>query len=205
MKERPILFSAPMVRAILEGHKTQTRRIVKPQPEAGADLGFLIPMPNANGSCAHFHDIDERGIHTKDLTAHCPYGMPGYLLWVREAWRVRGGREYEYQNDTHSVMYRATHHEDGFPLGWESYKWRPSIHMPRWASRIQLEVTGVRVERLNDISISDAIAEGYDGSVADSVDPSVKWYAQLWDAINGAGSWAANPWVWVVDFKRVQA
>lgn len=80
----------------------------------------------------------------------------------------------------------------------------PSIHMPRWASRINLEITGVRVERLQEISVSDAIAEGYDGSIQSPVDPSIKWYSDLWESINGSGSWDTNPWVWVVNFRRIK-
>ena len=192
MKERPILFSAPMVRAILAGTKTQTRRIVKPStmprwPELHPEMGDILPL--------------------------CPYGQPGGRLWARETWRVRGGQEYEYQQDRSQVMYRATHREDGFPIGWESYKWRPSIYMPRWASRITLEVTGVRVERLQDISEADASAEGVpnqtrltgygkgDGCQWGPAEP-VAEYRALWESINGPGSWDANPWVWVVEFKR---
>lgn len=192
MKERPILMSAPMVRAILAGTKTQTRRVVK-QPQRRDGLKLLPEL---------LRDIGVGGA--------CPYGQPGDRLWLREAWRVCGGREYEYQQDRSQVMYRATHHEDGFPLTWESYKWRPSIHMPRWASRITLEVTGVRVERLQDISEADAVAEG-----APPSHPSIdrisrefgyadfprSWYAQLWESINGPGSWQADPWVWVVEFR----
>lgn len=188
MKERPILFSAPMVRSLLNCTKSQTRRVVKPQPV----IHWVVPGE-----------------------VSCPYGQPGDRLWVRESWRVCGGCEYEYQQDHSQVMYRATHQEDGFPLGWESYKWRPSIHMPRWASRINLEITAVRVERLADISKDDAMAEGIviqpDGGfgLADSThynfsDPTDS-YASLWESINGAGSWFANPWVWVVEFKRVKA
>lgn len=187
MKERPILFSAPMVRALLAGTKTQTRRPVK-----GWALEWLTPPIS----------------FTPEYVAHpdnkaCPYGQPGDRLWVRETWRVCGGREYEYQQDRRQVMYRSTHQEDGFPLTWESYTWRPSIFMPRWASRITLEVTKVRVERLQSISRGDAMAEGCPfPNMAKGDDPR-QWYAELWDQINGAGAWDANPWVWAIDFKRL--
>jgi hypothetical protein len=91
-----------------------------------------------------------------------------------------------------------------WPVGQSPCRTRPSIFMPRWASRITLEITNVRVERLNSISVSDAIQEGYNGSIADSIDPSIKWFSALWEEINGPGSWDANPWVWVIEFKRIK-
>jgi hypothetical protein len=167
MKERPILFSGPMVRAILEGRKTQTRRIVKPQPLCIASGEWIM-----NGSA-------------------CKYGKPGDRLWVRETWwaprdDVRGEYKREY------IKYAATLDGMGQPT------WKPSIHMPRWASRINLEVVSVRVERLQNISEEDARAEGI-------WQPNwpLSW-RQLWESINGAGSWEANPWVWVVEFKRIE-
>ena len=188
MKERPILFSAPMVWAILEGRKTQTRRIVIPQPD------FISPdnVPRKTTG---------PGLHPY---IPCPYGQPGDRLWVRETF---SGPHYQSKShprdwiDSDPIWYWA----DGNPEAGDWTPPKPSIHMPRWASRLLLEVVSVRVERLNAISVSDAIAEGYDGSVDDPIDPSVKWYAQLWESINGSGGWAANPWVWVVEFKRVQA
>lgn len=212
MKERPIIFSAPMVRALLNGTKSQTRRVVKFQKEP-------TTYPETDG--IKFVQIggkqywwNSQPDHPAHVTKACPYGQPGDRLWVRESWRVRGGREFEYQQDRSQVMYRATHYEDGFPLGWESYKWRPSIHMPRWASRILLEITAVRVERLADISKDDAMAEGIvlqpDGGfgLADSThynfsDPTDS-YCSLWESINGDGAWFANPWVWVVEFQRAE-
>jgi hypothetical protein len=186
MKERPILFSAPMVRAILEGRKTQTRRVAK---------------QTANG---HLKQLGgHRRWHPADPEARLasPYGQPGDRLWVREAWAYYGGDEYLYQQQNECVWYRA--HDIGDPV--PGVRWRPSIHMPRWASRITLEVTGVRVERLQDISEADAVAEGIEAPPpADPVDMPVWRYRQLWGAINGPKSWQANPWVWVVEFKRVQ-
>ncbi|TXH90322.1 MAG: hypothetical protein E6Q78_05105 [Rhodoferax sp.] len=177
MKEHPILFSAPMVRAILAGTKTQTRRVVKPTPEWIGKSGVL----SFNGRVGLPHAI-------------CPYGQPGDRLWVREAWNGYG----PFKDGMH-YYYRAT---DQNP---DSTKWKPSIHMPRAASRITLEITGVRVERLQDISEADAKAEGYKefpGSV-NQMDP-VTWYQALWEQINGPGAWDANPWVWVVKFKRLE-
>ena len=189
-RKRPILFSAPMVRALLDGSKTQTRRAIKPQPrrvDGGVPFGDAPAWAHAEPGSA---------------VMRCPYGKRGDRLWVRETWRVCGGREYEYQQDRSQAMYRATHQEDGFPLTWESYTWRPSIFMPRWASRITLQVTGVRVERLHGISRGDAMAEGCPfANMADGPDPR-QWYAELWGQINGPDAWDANPWAWVVEFRR---
>ena len=204
MKERPILFSAPMVRAILAGTKTQTRRVVKP---VGDDDSFVL-QDYGDGWWPYRSDDGESPMKGDNEIPHaCPYGQPGDRLWVRETWRVCGGREYEYQQDRSQVMYRATHQEDGFPLAWESYVWRPSIFMPRWASRITLKVTGVRVERLQDISIADAMAEGVVETNANlrGLEPCMEWryaYEDLWRQINGPDSWDANPWVWVIEFRK---
>ena len=192
MKERPILFNAPMVRALLAGTKTQTRRVVKMKPH---------------------HQIEERddgtpwpwmydGERNADSWLACPYGQPGDRLWVRETFgHFERNKNFAPGCD---VFYRA----DGESLAVKP--WRPSIHMPRWASRITLEVTGVRVERLQDISSDDARAEGcpdkpIDDAEQASIDLLAKlWYHDLWEQINGLDSWAANPWVWVVEFKRVK-
>jgi len=176
IKERPILFSGPMVRAILDGRKTQTRRILKPQPICTANDNW---------------DIRSEGVWK------CPYGQPGDRLWVRETWRRHYG----------SVNYRADH-EDGAG----HMRWRPSIHMPRWASRITLEITDVRVQQLQDITVTDIYAEGFDPwgdtqtRTADFGDVShvYEWYASLWDKINGPGAWNANPWAWAITFRRVE-
>lgn len=198
MKERPILFSAPMVRAILEGRKTMTRRAIKPQPVGNADVQFRV---------ASAVTIAPTG---KQLL--CPYGVPGDRLWVRETWARF--------DDDGTVVYRADANKPGLASDFEmdrnvgaaNTRWRPSIHMHRRASRITLEVAEVRVERLQDVSESDAITEGAPPShpTIDVVsrelgypDFSRSWFAQLWESINGPGSWDANPWVWVVGFKRV--
>lgn len=186
MAERPILFSGPMVRAVLSGAKSQTRRVVKPQATSGPhDLEQTIGTPD---SLAAF------------VRHRCPYGVPGDRLWVRETWGP--GPFYRADDETISPS-------DG---------WRPSIHMPRWASRLTLEVVNVRVERLQDISDEDARAEGcpcyvcgapLDGrsendchcfhKQADAYD-----FRNLWDSINAERApWASNPWCWVVSFKRV--
>lgn len=199
MKERPILFSAPMVRALLADTKTQTRRVVK-------EPGWALP-----GSLHLFNerpwaDDPLRG----DRDVACPYGQPGDRLWVREnGWErpFRSGRDMREGADTWPPYeYDAAPvccWEDGElkRLGW---KRRPSIHMPRWASRIRLEVTAVRAERLQDISAGDAMAEGVGALPIETRHATPKADFQfLWKSINGPGSWDANPWVWVVEFKRV--
>ena len=215
MTDRPILFSAPMVQAILDGRKTQTRRAVKPQPAGEIRRG----EPDFN----HWIDTkywerqnqkENRGIGTRGFA--CTYGQPGDRLWVRETWMdlqgtgieiVTGSRErYAYGADTP----RGSYGDDQRKC--YGLKWRPSIHMPRAASRITLEITSVRVERLQDISEADAQAEGVtdDGSLVTDLDGkdrggTIAAYATLWEVINGVGSWDDNPWVWVVEFKRIGA
>lgn len=201
MKERPILFSAPMVRALLAGTKTQTRRIAKPVRHP--DLGNVY----APGALVLEHEPQ----HVIDRC--CPCGRPGDRLWVREAF-MHEPADYCWEASVSipcrpaETVYRAD-----FPNSQPGEGWKPSIHMPRNLSRILLEITGVRVERLQDISQADAQAEG-----APPGHPSIdqisrefgypdfprSWYAQLWEEINGPGSWTQNPWVWVVEFKRVQ-
>jgi len=185
MTERPILFSAPMVRAILAGTKTQTRRVVKPAHKAWMDQ----PVTHQLG------EWDKRPL---------PYGKPGDRLWVRETWQAVSGNDRARHIMTHPrpdrgwLEYAATPRADE-----PAYKWRPSIHMPRWASRIMLEVTGVRVERLQDISEADAMAEGVTAGKYTGLDRAyARAYSDLWEQINGPGSWDANPWVWVIEFKR---
>lgn len=158
IRERPILFSAPMIRAILSGRKTQTRRIVKPGKP-------------------------------------CPYGQAGERLWVREAW----GRHPE----SPAIVYRADADCLPHPFGrLGEPKWRPSIHMPRAYSRILLEITGIRQERLHDISNSDALAEGVEPRLGYS---AAYCFARLWESIHGPDAWGADPLVWVVGFQPVKA
>lgn len=200
-KARPILFSAPMVRALLDGRKTQTRRIAKVKKEE-----FL--------SSEMLEDLEIRGFETmRDdpdgffVIPPCPYGRRGDLLWVRETWMPRA-----LDLSISRIMkprYRADSGEER--PEWRRL-WKPSIHMPRWASRLTLEITGVRVERLNDISQSDAKAEGltqcesgfwwYEPSTQEGCYYDPRWaYEELWESINGFGSWNENPWVWVLTFK----
>lgn len=207
---KPILFSGPMVRAILEGRKTQTRRIVKPQP---LHDGGRTPRVNYDdhGSVMSIGDSEKR--------IACPYGRPGTRLWVRETFFEMADPLTSRSYDPPKACYRATNEDevicddgDGFAEvnknGTLKSPWKPAIHMPRWASRITLEVTGVRVERLQDISREDVIAEGIterDGApIAECVAAWHEPYAALWNTINGPGSWEKNDWVWVVEFKRIE-
>lgn len=192
MKERPILFSAPMVRALLDGSKTQTRRVVNQRHLAQIDL--------SRGGCK------------ANWSKPMPYGQPGDRLWVRESFcRIDGQTRPWIETD-----YRATYkHGDrlGDTLGIKK-RWTPSIHMPRHASRITLEITGVRVERLQDISRGDSLNEGIvktaggfglpAGQHYNAEDPRDSYFS-LWESINGPGSVMLNPWVWVVEFKKVTA
>lgn len=206
MKERPILFSGPMVRALLAGTKTQTRRICKPAMAHNLSHVVEVPDPQERGQIYNgttFGD-EEGSIHFTS-----PYGGVRDRLWVREShWWFKDECDHETGYyppalTADDVEYRA----DGES---KRHGWRPSIHMPRWASRILLEITGVRVERLSSISETDALAEGsftwareQDTPVRD-LDEARLVYHQLWEEINGPGSWDATPWVWVVEFKRVQ-
>lgn len=190
MKESPILFSAPMVRAILSGQKTQTRRIAKLTDAAH------VKEPRGH---RRWHPADP------DAKNASPYGQPGDRLWVSEKFRLIGegpGDKVEWFG-REKIQYFAD--EDQSYIG----KYRPSIHMPRWASRITLEITDVRVERLQDISEDDAIAEGvYAGFLeydnGEGTETAKESFALLWNSLNGSGSWKSNPWVWVVEFKRIQ-
>ncbi|WP_354684800.1 hypothetical protein [Cupriavidus necator] len=217
-KERPILFRGAMVRGILDGRKTQTRRIVKHQPELA---GFQTYEPYShrrwNESHARAYEGNDGwwfgipGMSTGPL--QCPYGKPGDRLWVRETWAQ------PVPLDPGPTIYRADY-PACVPPGYEriptvdEITWKPSIHMPRALCRLVLEIVSVRVERLNDCSEADAIAEGIeprpgaDGEWAHYADSGLSTdargsYRSLWEQINGPASWDANPWVWIVDFRRV--
>ena len=238
MKARPILFSGPMVRAILDGSKTQTRRVVKPQPSNF--VGGVNPKNTPKHPAPYFDSycserksaVNPRGMSenwcwwTEDDRQgadwiKCLYGKPGDLLWLRETFAIECTREYhgmvsdappqdrpycivENCDGEGSDYWRIPHYaaSDGEPMicdDGERTRWKPSIHMPRWASRLTLEITAVREERLRDISEEDARAEGI---------PNVEYcrfakesFCDLWQSINGQESWSANPWVWVIEFK----
>lgn len=204
MKEHPILMSAPMVRAILSGNKTQTRRVVKPQPPAGyRQWGRCI-----NGNAA-FTDHPLQGEKGNVINVKGPYGDVGDRLWVRESMHMDKDGVWLYSADDDSVG--CDRADESAMISWAHHKESehcPSIHMPRWASRITLEITGVRVERLQDIGEADAKAEGV-AAWHDTANGTVyrPEFQMLWDRINSKRgySWASNPWVWVVGFKKVSA
>lgn len=233
IKERPILMSAPMVQAILEGRKTQTRRIVKSKSDLNHyNKVFVLSRDEYNNDVAP--EFKEKVVAKKpmalffrnfinDLDIECPYGNVRERLWVRETF-------FEVYDDqfrpTGKYCYAATHQgyvhvldEDGGIKinkdGSDASPWKPSIHMPRKASRILLEITGIRAERLQDISEDDAIAEGilfngdyelwwdYQREQWICVDP-IDSYKSLICKINGPETWERNPWVWVVEFKVIE-
>lgn len=198
MKERPILFSAPMVRAILDGQKTQTRRVVRLN-----DSGRVKALRK------QWHPEDRNAVIA------CPFGQPGDRLWVRETWQHANSPHGPYDPGS-TCYYRADYWDD--PHGMDGEKspegkyrtWIPSIHMPRAASRITLEVVRIRVERLHAINYVDCIAEGAPGGHGSipgypyAATPD-EHYRHIWESINGRGSWDKNPWVWVVEFKRIES
>lgn len=211
MKERPILFSGPMVRAIIAGIKTQTRRVVN---HLGVFCDTEMEMPSPDFAAEYGAWIWHDG-----TTSLSPYGVVGDRLWVRESFvpELTGyepgtracGRyvadDVEFFAPTDERKYRLSCRNLG--------KRSPSIHMPRWASRLTLEITGVRVERVNSISNADVLAEGVERRAIDKFrvyfdarDVHALAYAELWDSINGKKHpWSSNPWVWVVEFCRVEA
>lgn len=210
MRERPILFSGPMVRALLDGSKTQTRRVIK-------DFMVLDWLHPDGFLPKHVADPDN---------GFSPYGYAGDRLWVRETFRIgedlgqdwephmeQGDRfviydadastEYVVPDDYHIPRNaKEVHNSEGTPEHWRSFGSIPSIFMPRWACRIVLEIVSVRVERLQDITDGDAMAEGVDAS---QYGKSHRYgFSRLWDKINGPDAWEANPWVWVVEFRVVE-
>ncbi|WP_289241972.1 hypothetical protein [Delftia sp.] len=203
MKERPILFSGPMVRALLAGTKTQTRRVAQVENTLGID-SILAPR-RAGGHAATYLLPDQAA----EAAACCPYGQPGDRLWVREAFMHEPADCWEASVSIPCRPAETVYRAD-FPNSQPGEGWKPSIHMPRNPGRILLEITSVRIERLQDISEQDAAAEGVatwaPGALSPeslNADPSDQ-FRWLWCSINGPDSWGANPWVWVVEFKRVQ-
>ncbi|MFC7776733.1 hypothetical protein ACFQW4_06640 [Pantoea sp. GCM10028869] len=226
MRERGIIFNAEMVRAVLEGRKTQTRRAIKHQPFIDGDFWKMDHAGWGRGLQLAPHGAKAELY----LANHCPFGAVGDRLWVRETFRV-----HSRATDVATLVYRASERQSwtqqthrvpvvncSKPVSPEN--WTPSIHMPRWASRITLEITGVRVERLQDISESDAVAEGIEPLPLEPDMPqfyheyfpigikndlrcnmsAASSFSGLWEAIYGKESWQADPWVWVIEFKRVE-
>ncbi|HGM7000535.1 hypothetical protein [Serratia marcescens] len=216
MKERPVIFNGEMVRAILDGRKTQTRRVI-----ANVSPDNCIPLQKQtktkDGIYTHVMDAPGHGL--------CPFGQVGDRLWVRETFAVLGnedgcpidwdGNLIKGDEKKAARIYKASCWQEPGNYGlWSipdrdtQYEgtWRPSIHMPRWASRISLEITSVRVERLNDISEEDAKAEGVKAGVCPGHEHMMHQvaFSELWQSIYGAESWRANPWVWVISFRRVK-
>lgn len=185
MTERGMIFNAEMVRAVLDGRKTQTRRMLTPRQlkmiDTAAAIGECYPLESG-----HQHENSQ-----SYYREWCPFGAVGDRLWVRETFGDCGER----------LVYRSDS-KDGAQC--KVKRWVPSIHMPHWASRITLEITGVRVERLNDISEDDAKAEGAPTECCVIGDKHFLGFRSLWRSIYGADSWQANPWVWVIEFKRVE-
>lgn len=216
MKERPILMSAPMVRAILEGRKSQTRRVMKPQPQPNGiwskSLGDFLCLIDEYPPSATIWNGAWLGADAGELNC-CPFGIPGDRLWVREShWRYTGcaPAPSAFAQSPNGDPYNARCYDDlsdlhGF-IDSAILVRVPSIHMPRWASRITLEIKSVRVERVQEISEEDARAEGVEK--AEATDGALSYalgFSDLWDSINakrGYG-WDTNPWVWVVEFERV--
>lgn len=224
MRSRPILFSAPMVRALLDGTKTQTRRIVTPAPDWGTPGPCCVETPEGWQGPFDYGVWAHEGDRSDGDMRRCRYGRPGDLLYVRETWAhvpVRG--HSGGQGDDMGAIYRADGDDafDRMPDEWDFMgKWTPSIHMPRWASRLTLRLTNVRVERLQDISEADAQAEGIEWNPRlDPVGPC-KWgsvvepgkgfnspvfaFEELWRSMNGPESWEENPWVWALTFKVIK-
>ncbi len=209
MKERGIIFSSEMVRAILDGRKTQTRRIVKSAPTTHNFHGWIVSSTCAKDEGKACWAIGNSPLLKDPIRLNCPFGKIGDRLWVRETWQCGLCTESTF-------AYRATHKPSDLEEGRsEIIKWAPSSQMPRWASRILLEITGVRVERLQDINEEDAVAEGVaplHGGYWKHYQPD--WtqhqlsargsFVTLWNSINGVDAWYKNPWVWVIEFRQIQ-
>ncbi|WP_337127322.1 hypothetical protein [Proteus terrae] len=212
MKERGIIFNAEMVRAILDGRKTQTRRIIKSVPATHNFRGWIMSSTRAKDEGKACWAIGDSPLLKEPIRLNCPLGKVGDRLYVREKFKAGVCTES-------TIAYKATHKPSDLEEGWyEEIKWTPSIHMPRRYSRITLEVTDVRVEQLQDISEQDALFEGIitgrygnddnwqDGFyVPNNNQPyqtAKSAFCALWQSIYGVDSFYKNPWVWVIEFKK---
>lgn len=202
---KPILFSTPMVQAILSGKKTMTRRIVKPQPGEDCEAGKVpIILGNEDDWGKWYWDTEEG----ERILKFCPYGMPGDILWVRESFYDCSQVEQppcdldpSAQDYMPRFSYKADHDD------WEEVRWRPSIHMPKEACRLFLKVKSISIERLQDISEEDARSEGAGPATLHNQTGNYTHkygFQRLWYEINGHESWNANPWVWVIEFESVE-
>lgn len=212
MKERGMIFNAEMVRAILDGRKTQTRRVMNVQPESN-QFGLLhITSSTKRSDIGKYHwaESNATGNHVRSKLFSCPFGAVGDRIWIRESF-FPAPLEMQYTPPRKTMWNIA--YRDGVqmeklapaeynPLIYNYERWTPSIHMPRWASRILLEITNVRIERLRSMSQDDARAEGV--IAASGPMEAGLAFRELWDSIYGEESWKANPWVWVIEFKRVE-
>lgn len=228
MKERGMIFNAEMVRAILDGRKTQTRRVMNVQPESN-QFGLLhITSSTKRSDIGKYHwaESNATGNHVRSKLFSCPFGAVGDRIWIRESF-FPAPLEMQYTPPRKTMWNIA--YRDGVqmeklapveynPLIYNYERWTPSIHMPRWASRITLEITNVGVQRLQSISPNDAAHEGLvrlpatgrycinqgDQYFCAASHDAREVFSWLWESIYGADSWKANPWVWVIEFKRVE-
>lgn len=220
-RERPILFSGEMISAILDGKKCQTRRVIKPQPDLRPGT-MLTPM-RERISTAYWHWKDEWWWQDPQpsMLAQCPYGAPGDKLWVRETWGIysESWTDYGWEGDgivdigiqkslprgsMHS-KYHIVYKESGYEAD-EGERWKPSIFMPRWASRLTLEVVSVKVERVSEICVDDVVAEGIELDMSDSQywrENTIGRYAELWDSLNAKRGFpfSGSPWCWAITFR----
>lgn len=224
MKERPIIFSAPMVPALLDGTKTQTRRVAKGRHPIGflggsdqiddpACWGWFFDGPEQHGYAVLARGLNERWDGGR-VSIPCPYGEPGARFYVKERWDYFGGDEYIYQREPGAVMYEAD-----CDLTQIGRRWRNPMFMPKWAARLWYELTDVRAQRVQDISEEDARAEGVDAldGLLDEAEicrlaklagcmatDNRSWFAAAWEMIHGRGAWERNDWVWALSFRRVE-
>jgi hypothetical protein len=213
--EKPIIMSGPMVRALLEGRKTMTRRVMNPQPVHSRNGWFNwdsehgAPKASSPRLCAWHAETWQREAGTAPLEDYCPYGRVNSKLWIRETWAP-----ILADTENGGILYRADYSGPGNPYPCDLHrgagaKWKPSIYMPRVASRITLEITDIKVERLRDISVADIQAEGIDLLLTGDTESGIGWrnaWRKGWDAINGKRpgcSWQDSPWVWVITFRKL--
>ena len=210
---KPILFSTPMVQAILEGTKTQTRRILKPQPLVHNEV-IKMPIPVDEYSKIlkqyvkkGYTEIYTKGVLQGMIAPKCPFGEVGDTIWVRETWQHTSEFGINNQDENAGYIYKASENGKDWEENTEGWKWKPSIFMPKDACRLFLKITNIRVERLQDISEEDSISEGChygkgDGTIDYAVGNS--HFPTLWANINGEESWNSNPYVWVIEFEKIK-